>query len=84
MRAVVQRVTRCRVTVAGRSTGEIGAGLLVLLGVSKSDSEAAADYLVEKIIGLRISVGPSFAAYANRRRARLQPCVKRLPHPLSS
>jgi len=34
--------------------GEIGAGLLVLLGVSKTDAEAAADYLVEKIIGLRI------------------------------
>lgn len=54
MRAVVQRVSRCRVTVEGQVTGEIGAGLLVLLGVSKTDSEAAADYLVEKIIGLRI------------------------------
>jgi D-tyrosyl-tRNA(Tyr) deacylase len=42
------------VTVDGNVTGEIGAGLLVLLGVSKTDSEAAADYLVEKIIGLRI------------------------------
>ena len=54
MRAVVQRVSRCRVTVDGKSTGEIGAGLLVLLGVSKTDSEPAADYLAEKIIGLRI------------------------------
>jgi D-aminoacyl-tRNA deacylase len=54
MRAVVQRVSRCRVTVEGNVTGEIGAGLLVLLGVSKTDKEAAADYLVEKIIGLRI------------------------------
>ncbi len=54
MRAVVQRVSRCRVTVEGRSVGEIGAGLLVLLGVSKKDAEAAADYLVEKIVGLRI------------------------------
>jgi len=42
------------VTVDGNVTGEIGKGLLVLLGVSKTDSEAAADYLVEKIIGLRI------------------------------
>jgi D-aminoacyl-tRNA deacylase len=42
------------VTVAGNVVGEIGAGLLVLLGVSKADNEAAADYLVEKIIGLRI------------------------------
>jgi D-tyrosyl-tRNA(Tyr) deacylase len=54
MRAVVQRVSRCRVTVDGNLTGEIGPGLLVLLGVSKTDTEAAADYLVEKIIGLRI------------------------------
>jgi D-aminoacyl-tRNA deacylase len=54
MRAVVQRVKRCRVTVEGQTIGEIGPGLLVLLGVSKSDSEAAADYLLEKIIGLRI------------------------------
>src|SRR4051812_10193784 len=54
MRAVVQRVSRCRVTVDGGSTGEIGAGLLVLLGVSKTDDEAAADFLVEKISGLPI------------------------------
>src|SRR5215475_16171542 len=54
MRAVVQRVNRCRVSVEGSSVGEIGAGLLVLLGISKADAEPAADYLVEKIIGLRI------------------------------
>src|SRR5882757_6351282 len=54
MRAVVQRVRRCRVTVEGEVIGEIGTGLLVLLGVSKTDNEAAADYLVEKTIGLRI------------------------------
>ena len=54
MRVVVQRVSRCRVTVEGQVTGEIGAGLLVLLGVSKADNEAAADYLAEKIVGLRI------------------------------
>lgn len=54
MRAVVQRVSRCRVTVDGRTVGEIGPGLLVLLGVGKGDNEAAADYLAEKIIGLRI------------------------------
>jgi D-tyrosyl-tRNA(Tyr) deacylase len=54
MRAIVQRVSRCRVTVEGNVIGEIGAGLLVLLGVSKTDSEAAADYMAEKIIGLRI------------------------------
>ena len=54
MRAVVQRVSRCRVTVEGKTAGEIGPGLLVLLGVGKNDNEAAADYLAEKIIGLRI------------------------------
>lgn len=54
MRAVVQRVSRCRVTVAGETTGEIGRGLLVLLGVGKNDAESTADYLVEKILGLRI------------------------------
>ena len=54
MRAVVQRVSRCRVTVKGTVVGEIGHGLLVLLGVGKGDTEAAADYLAEKIVGLRI------------------------------
>src|SRR5262244_224161 len=54
MRAVVQRVRQCRVTVEGKVVGEISAGLLVLLGVGKEDTEAAADYLAEKIIGLRV------------------------------
>jgi len=54
MRAVVQRVTRSKVTVDGRVTGEIGRGLMVLLGVSINDHEAAADYLVDKITSLRI------------------------------
>jgi D-aminoacyl-tRNA deacylase len=50
MRAVVQRVSRCCVTVDDDVVGEIGAGLLVLLGVSKTDNEAAADYLAEKLL----------------------------------
>ena len=54
MRAVVQRVSRAKVTVNGEVTGEITTGLLVLLGVSQSDSESAADYLAEKIAGLRV------------------------------
>jgi D-tyrosyl-tRNA(Tyr) deacylase len=54
MRAVIQRVSRAKVTVNGEVTGEIGPGLLVLLGVSQTDSEPAADYLAEKIGGLRI------------------------------
>ena len=54
MRAVVQRVRRCRVLVESKTVGEIGAGLLVLLGVGKTDTETAADYLAEKVLGLRI------------------------------
>ncbi len=54
MRAVVQRVSRARVTVNGETAGEIGLGLLVLLGVGAGDTRAEADYLVEKTIGLRI------------------------------
>ena len=54
MRAVVQRVSRAKVTVSGDTTGAIGLGLLVLLGVGKDDTRVEADYLAEKIIGLRI------------------------------
>jgi D-tyrosyl-tRNA(Tyr) deacylase len=54
MRAVVQRASRARVLVNGEVVGEIGRGLLVLLGVGQADSEADADYLAEKILGLRI------------------------------
>jgi D-aminoacyl-tRNA deacylase len=54
MRAVLQRVSHAEVTVGDEVTGKIDAGLLVLLGIAKTDTEAAADYLAEKIIGLRI------------------------------
>ena len=54
MRAVVQRVTSCTVTVADETTGKIGAGLLVLLGVRATDLEKDAKYLAEKIVNLRI------------------------------
>lgn len=54
MRALVQRVSRAQVTVDGEITGQIGLGLLVLLGVGRDDSEADAAYLAEKIIGLRV------------------------------
>ena len=54
MRAVVQRVKRARVTISGETTSEIRQGLLVLLGVGHGDMEAAADYLADKIAGLRI------------------------------
>jgi len=54
MRAVLQRVSRARVLVEGRATGEIGAGLVVLLGVGQGDTSAAAAYLAEKTAQLRI------------------------------
>ena len=54
MRAVVQRVSRARVTVDNQVAGEIARGLLVLLGVSIEDSQSDADYLAEKVIGLRV------------------------------
>jgi D-tyrosyl-tRNA(Tyr) deacylase len=54
MRAVVQRVSQASVRVNGEITGAIGPGLLVLLGVGQADTESDADYLAEKISGLRI------------------------------
>ena len=54
MRAVVQRVSRARVIVDGQVTGEIGGGLVVLLGVGRNDNEESAAYLAEKIANLRI------------------------------
>ena len=61
MRALVQRVAKASVTVANVTVGEIGVGLVILLGVSDDDVEADATYLVEKISNLRI-----FADDANR------------------
>jgi D-aminoacyl-tRNA deacylase len=54
MRAVVQRVSRAQVQVNGEVAGQIGLGLLVLLGVGRDDTEADAIYLSEKIAGLRV------------------------------
>jgi D-tyrosyl-tRNA(Tyr) deacylase len=54
MRAVIQRVSQARVLVAGRVSGEIGAGLVVLLGVGQGDTSDAAKYLAEKTATLRI------------------------------
>lgn len=54
MRAVVQRVSRARVLVGGWVTGEIGTGVLVLLGVGRDDTSEAAAYLAEKVAHLRI------------------------------
>jgi len=54
MRAVLQRVTSSRVEVNGEPVGEIGTGLLVLLGVARDDEPEDADYLSDKIVNLRI------------------------------
>lgn len=54
MIAVIQRVSRASVTVDGERVGEIGRGLLVLLGVKKGDAEGEAGFLARKIGGLRI------------------------------
>jgi len=54
MRAVLQRVLRAHVTVGEEIVGKIGPGLLVLLGVAKADTQADANYLASKILGLRI------------------------------
>lgn len=54
MRAVVQRVTESSVTIDGEIVGSIQKGLCVLLGVSTEDTEADADYISDKLIGLRI------------------------------
>jgi D-tyrosyl-tRNA(Tyr) deacylase len=54
MRAVIQRVTHAQVAVNGEVTGRISRGLVVLLGVGNADTKSDADYLVDKIVGLRI------------------------------
>ena len=54
MRAVVQRVSRAQVSIAGEVVGAVGRGLLVLLGVAPSDTAEQAQWLADKVIGLRI------------------------------
>src|SRR6266498_3858434 len=54
MRAVVQRVTRASVTVEGETVGEIGKGLVILLGVASDDTQNDVEYLAEKIAALRV------------------------------
>src|SRR5215470_17517829 len=58
MRAVVQRVTKASVTVEDSIVGAIRLGLLVLLGVTSSDTTASADYMIDKLLGLRVFEDP--------------------------
>jgi len=59
MRAVVQRVRSCAVSVQGRQTGAIEQGLLVYLGVGRTDEERDARYICDKVLGLRIFTDPA-------------------------
>jgi D-tyrosyl-tRNA(Tyr) deacylase len=54
MRAIVQRVARAEVRTAGRMLGKIGQGFVILLGVGRGDTEADADYILDRVIGLRV------------------------------
>ena len=54
MRVVLQRVSRARVTVEGRTTGEIGRGLLLLAGFREGDGEETLAWMAEKVLGLRV------------------------------
>ena len=54
MRAVVQRVSRASVSVEGAIVGQIGAGLLVLVGVAEGDQQADTEYMASKLLGLRV------------------------------
>ncbi len=54
MLGLIQRVSQARVEVAGETVGAIGRGILALIGVQKNDTEAAADRLLQRILGYRI------------------------------
>jgi D-tyrosyl-tRNA(Tyr) deacylase len=54
MRLVIQRVKACQVTVNGSTTGSIGGGILALIGISREDTRADVDYMLDKLLGLRI------------------------------
>ena len=59
MRAIVQRVAQAEVTADGRALGHIGRGFAVLLGVGRGDTEADADYVLDRVIGLRVFADPA-------------------------
>jgi D-tyrosyl-tRNA(Tyr) deacylase len=59
MRAVVQRVSRAEVSVGGKCVGRIGRGFVVLLGVAREDGEADAEFIADRISGLRVFADPA-------------------------
>jgi len=59
VRAIVQRVSRAEVRIAGRTAGQIGRGYLILLGVGRDDNTADADFLLDRITGLRVFADPA-------------------------
>lgn len=71
MRAVIQRVSEARVRIAGATVGEIGPGLLVLLGLAPADTDADAQWLADKIAKLRIF--PDAEGHMNRSLLDLAP-----------
>jgi D-tyrosyl-tRNA(Tyr) deacylase len=73
MRAVIQRVSRAAVRVDGQSVGAIGRGLLVLLGIGKSDTETASDWMIKKLLNLRIF--PDDAGKMNRSVTDIDGCI---------
>jgi D-aminoacyl-tRNA deacylase len=54
VRAIVQRVTRAEVRSGGRLLGKIGPGFVILLGVGRGDTEADADYILDRVLGMRV------------------------------
>jgi D-aminoacyl-tRNA deacylase len=64
MKAVIQRVSRAAVRIKGQPVGEISRGLLVLLGIGKTDTSAASDWMIDKLLKLRIF--PDDAGKMNR------------------
>ena len=82
MRAVIQRVSEARVRIAGATVGEIGPGLLVLLGLAPADTDADAQWLADKIAKLRIF--PDAEGHMNRSLLDLAPApVSELSAPVS-
>ena len=66
MKALLQRVKRAEVIVADETVGQIDSGLLVFLGVEPNDDEATADWLLDRVLGLRVFPGESVAAKMER------------------